>query len=82
MVRTDSMELAADLVQDIAAFLGIAQMDCQADFPRELAAFAEVLERLDEVNATRLKMTGEIADTSNLIKATLVRVGPDPACNL
>ncbi|KAK9814709.1 hypothetical protein WJX72_010246 [[Myrmecia] bisecta] len=72
-IRTDSMELAADLVQEIAAYLAIEQLDCQADFPPELAAFALVLDRVDELNAARLKMTGAVADSSNVIKSMLVK---------
>lgn len=45
-IRTDDMELAAELVQDIAAFLGVLEMDCLADFPAELEEFGRVLDKV------------------------------------
>ena len=39
-----------------------------AAFPVEMASFAEVLRQVDEYNQTRLKLTAEMADNSNLIK--------------
>jgi len=41
-VLCDSMELAADLVQDLAKFFKIAELDAEADFPAEIARFEEV----------------------------------------
>ena len=131
------MELAAELVQDIAAFLGVLEVDCLADFPAEMEEFGRVLDkvcplllsaqvakcRLDptsqtaaqtasvapctmlpvaaytlsitrhampsvkghtqplqvqEHNATRIKMTAEMADSSNIVKALIVKLSPAP----
>lgn len=138
-IRTDDMELAAELVQDIAAFLGVLEMDCLADFPAELEEFGRVLDKVcplllsaqlakcvagskvsacssnricgtlrsaacrsfgvqlplaskrhampsakeqtptlqvQEHNATRIKMTAEMADSSNIVKALIVKASP------
>ena len=45
-ICTDDMELAAELVQDIAAFLGVLEMDCLAEFPAEMEEFGKVLEQV------------------------------------
>jgi hypothetical protein len=41
-VLCDSMELAADIVQDLAKFFKIAELDSEADFPADIARFEEV----------------------------------------
>lgn len=41
-IRCDSMELASDIVQDIAKFFRVAELDTDADFPLEMAFFEEV----------------------------------------
>lgn len=49
------------------------------DEPRSV--FADVLARVDEFNQTRIKLTAEMADNSNLVK-TLVRRGVQMRVNL
>lgn len=41
-IRCNSMELASDIVQDIARFFRVAELDTDADFPLEMAFFEEV----------------------------------------
>ncbi len=41
-IQCDSMELASDLVQDIARQFGLTELDSEADFPAELSQFEEV----------------------------------------
>jgi Bardet-Biedl syndrome 2 protein len=72
-VRTDEMETAGDIVQALCSFLKVAELESEADFPAEMAAFREVLQRVDELNAVRLKMTADMADSSNLIKQLVIR---------
>lgn len=72
-IRTDSMELAAEIVQALAADLGVRELESLADFPAEMTAFQEVLMRVDEYNAIRLKLTAEMADSSNLVKTLVIK---------
>merc|ERR1711904_244495 len=44
-----------------------------AHFPDEMEKFKAVLLRVDEYNAVRLKLTAEMADSSNLVKALIVK---------
>ena len=44
--QCDSMEVVGDMVQDLAAFLNVQQIDSVAHFPAELEHFREVLERV------------------------------------
>lgn len=41
-IRCDSMDLAADIVQDLARFFNITELESEADFPLELQQFEEV----------------------------------------
>ncbi len=36
------MELAAELVQDLAKFMGLSDLESEADFPEEIVKFEEV----------------------------------------
>lgn len=42
MIRCNSMELASDIIQDIAKYLKISELETVADFPLEIAYFEEV----------------------------------------
>ncbi|KAJ4460589.1 putative Bardet-Biedl syndrome 2 protein [Paratrimastix pyriformis] len=72
-IRTDDMELAGDLVQDLCQFLQRAELDSLADFPTEMERFQKVLQKVLEFNALRLKLTADMADGSNLVKALVVK---------
>lgn len=72
-IRCDSMETAAELVQDLADFLGLRQLESVADFPHEMTQFREVLMKVDEYNAIRLKLTAEMADSSNVVKTLVIK---------
>ena len=41
-LQCDSMELAAELVQDLARYFKLEELESEADFPEELRAFEEV----------------------------------------
>jgi Bardet-Biedl syndrome 2 protein len=70
-IRTDNMELAGDIVQDLCRYLKIDNVESIADFPIEMDEFQDVIQRVNEYNQTRQKMSADIADISNVVK-TLV----------
>jgi len=72
-VATESMEAAGEVVQEIAAYLQMTELESVANFPAEMAAFEEVLAAVDEFNQTRLKLTAEMADSSNLLKSLVIK---------
>eukprot|EP00604_Paraphysomonas_vestita_P000668 CAMPEP_0174824826 /NCGR_PEP_ID=MMETSP1107-20130205/38413_1 /TAXON_ID=36770 /ORGANISM="Paraphysomonas vestita, Strain GFlagA" /LENGTH=217 /DNA_ID=CAMNT_0016054201 /DNA_START=1603 /DNA_END=2256 /DNA_ORIENTATION=- len=72
-VRCDNMELAGDVVQDIAKFFKITELESAVNFPQELEAFEEVLKRVAEYNALRVRMSADMADDSQRVKALIVR---------
>mmetsp|Transcript_47702 Transcript_47702/g.137357 ORF Transcript_47702/g.137357 Transcript_47702/m.137357 type:complete len:721 (+) Transcript_47702:172-2334(+) len=72
-IRTDNIEDAGELIQDLCAFLQVTELESTANFPEEMEKFKQVLLRVDEYNAVRLKLTAEMADSANLVKALIVK---------
>ncbi|RMX50842.1 hypothetical protein pdam_00003138 [Pocillopora damicornis] len=72
-VKTDDMDLAGDIIQALATFLGIEDLQTAAEFPEHLEELRAVLLKVDELHAVRQKLTAEMADHSNLIRSLVVR---------
>lgn len=66
------MELAGDVVQDIAKFFKITELESAVNFPQELEAFEEVLKRVAEYNALRVRMSADMADDSQRVKVIVL----------
>ena len=45
-IRCNTMELASELVQDLAKFLGVSDLESEVDFPEDFAKFEEVRQLL------------------------------------
>jgi len=72
-IRTDDIEVAGELIQDLCVFLQVTELESTANFPDEMEKFKQVLMKVDEYNAVRLKLTAEMADSANLVKALIVK---------
>jgi Bardet-Biedl syndrome 2 protein len=73
VVRCDSIEICGDMIQDAAEFLGITEVSTTAEFPQEFAVFQGVLQKVDEYNTARMKLSAEMADSSQLVKALVIK---------
>ncbi len=51
----------------------INELESVAEFPTEMEAFRAVLVRVDDYNAARVKMSAEMADSSNLAKTLVIK---------
>merc|ERR1711865_479168 len=51
----------------------MGELESIANFPEEMEKFKGVLLRVDEYNEVRLRLTAEMADSSNLVKALIVK---------
>jgi Bardet-Biedl syndrome 2 protein len=67
------MDLAGDIVQDMCRYLKIQHLESVADYPREMEVFEEVLQRVEDHNTTRLKLSAEISHRANIIKNLVIR---------
>uniref|UniRef100_A0A7S0QX50 Bardet-Biedl syndrome 2 protein homolog n=1 Tax=Pyramimonas obovata TaxID=1411642 RepID=A0A7S0QX50_9CHLO len=72
-IKTEDMEAAGEMVQDLCGFLGVTELESIAEFPYEMETFRSVLMQVDEYNAVRLKLTAEMADSSNLVKTLVIK---------
>uniref|UniRef100_A0A7S1IWS5 Bardet-Biedl syndrome 2 protein homolog n=1 Tax=Eutreptiella gymnastica TaxID=73025 RepID=A0A7S1IWS5_9EUGL len=72
-IRVNNMEVAGEIIQDLCSFLTINELESVADFPQEFEEFKKVLMKVDEYNAVRLKLTAEMADSSQLVKALVIK---------
>jgi len=72
-IRTDDIEVAGEMIQDLCGFLQVVELESVATFPDEMEKFKGILSRVDEYNAVRLKLTAEMADSANLVKALIVK---------
>ncbi|KAG1676464.1 hypothetical protein FOA52_002284 [Chlamydomonas sp. UWO 241] len=72
-IRTDSMDIAGEMVLDLATYIGVQDLASVADFPAAMTELRGVLEKVEEYNATRLRMNADMADSSNLVKQLLIK---------
>lgn len=72
-IRSDDIEVSGEMIQDLCAFLQVTELESTCDFTQEMQKFKSVLLKVDEYNAVRLKLTAEMADSSNLVKALIVK---------
>jgi len=71
--HTEDMELAGELVQDICGYLQKEELTSVANFETEMASFQEILQKVEEYHAVRLRLTAEMADRSNAVKTLVVK---------
>ncbi|XP_019660320.1 Bardet-Biedl syndrome 2 protein isoform X3 [Ailuropoda melanoleuca] len=72
-VNTDDIDLAGDIIQSMASFFAIEDLQVEADFPVYFEELRKVLVKVDEYHSVHQKLSAEMADNSNLIRSLLVR---------
>ncbi|KAK7242918.1 hypothetical protein SO694_00126078 [Aureococcus anophagefferens] len=72
-VSTNEMATAAEVVQDLAAFVDARELESVADFPAEMTALEDILSRVAKFNAIRIRLTADMADGSARIKALVLK---------
>uniref|UniRef100_A0A452T0M3 Bardet-Biedl syndrome 2 protein homolog n=1 Tax=Ursus maritimus TaxID=29073 RepID=A0A452T0M3_URSMA len=72
-VNTDDIDLAGDIIQSMASFFAIEDLQVEADFPVYFEELRKVLVKVDESHSVHQKLSAEMADNSNLIRSLLVR---------
>ncbi|XP_065423038.1 Bardet-Biedl syndrome 2 protein isoform X5 [Chrysemys picta bellii] len=72
-ISTDDIDLAGDIIQSMASFLAIEDLQVEADFPAYFEELRKVLVKVDEFHTVHQKLTADMADHSNLIRSMLVR---------
>ncbi|GMH75082.1 hypothetical protein TL16_g06645 [Triparma laevis f. inornata] len=72
-IGCDSMEVAGTVIQDLGKHLKITELEAECNFPEEMASFGLVLTDVTEYHSTRTKLTADMADSSQRVKALVVR---------
>nr|AAH59423.1 Bbs2 protein [Danio rerio] len=72
-LRTDDIDLAGDLVQSLASFLAIEDLQAESDFPVYFKELRATLTEVDEFHSVHQKLTAAMADHSNYIRNMLVQ---------
>uniref|UniRef100_A0A8C9TK54 Bardet-Biedl syndrome 2 protein homolog n=1 Tax=Scleropages formosus TaxID=113540 RepID=A0A8C9TK54_SCLFO len=72
-LKTDDIDLAGDLIQSLASFLAIEDLQAEADFPAYFEELRVTLTEVDEFHSVHQKLTAAMADHSNHIRTMLVQ---------
>ncbi|CAM4582369.1 unnamed protein product [Leuciscus chuanchicus] len=72
-LRTDDIDLAGDLVQSLASFLAIEDLQAEADFPVYFKELRTTLTEVDDFHSVHQKLTAAMADHSNYVRNMLVQ---------
>ncbi|XP_016076530.1 PREDICTED: Bardet-Biedl syndrome 2 protein isoform X2 [Miniopterus natalensis] len=72
-LNTDDIDLAGDIIQSMASFFSIEDLQVEADFPVYFEELRKVLVKVDEYHSVHQKLSADMADNSNLIRSLLVR---------
>jgi Bardet-Biedl syndrome 2 protein len=73
ILRTPSMELAAELIPSLLKFLDVSEINSIADFPPEAKSLQEVLITVNEYQSSRQRLSAEMAEKSTMAKNFLFR---------
>lgn len=73
IVRVNNMGTAGEILQDIANFLGVKELESVAEFPIEFQHFEDVFQKMENLRSTRHKMSADMADSSQMIKALVIK---------
>ncbi|KAF4010710.1 hypothetical protein G4228_001913 [Cervus hanglu yarkandensis] len=72
-INTDDIDLAGDIIQSMASFFAIEDLQVEADFPVYFEELRKVLVKVDEYHSVHQKLSADMADNSNLIRSLLVQ---------
>lgn len=67
------MENAGEIIQDLVSFINLKELDSIGDFPEEIEKFKAIIKEVEDYNAARLHITGDIADAVGNVKTFLVK---------
>ncbi|KAA0162364.1 hypothetical protein FNF27_08073 [Cafeteria roenbergensis] len=72
-LRCDSMAETADVLQSLAASMGVEELVPRMAFPAEMRSIKGLLVAVQEANTVRLRLSADLADGANRVKSLVVR---------
>uniref|UniRef100_A0A7S2S5V3 Bardet-Biedl syndrome 2 protein homolog n=1 Tax=Rhizochromulina marina TaxID=1034831 RepID=A0A7S2S5V3_9STRA len=73
VIFTMTIDLAAELVQDLTRFLGVEELKSNAVFPAECEDIKALLSQVSDLNSLRVKLTADMADVSSRVKTLVIK---------
>lgn len=73
LIRTDNMEVAGDLVQDLCSFMNIQDMESHAEFPQEMEELKGLIKKVNDYNDARLHLVADMAESIRNAKTFVVK---------
>lgn len=70
---SDDMDLVGSLINDLASFLHVQELETQADFPQEIEKIKSLLAEAEQYNVLRSQLSANIADVANNVKVSIVK---------
>lgn len=70
----DSIEVCGEIIQDLAQFLSVGEINTQGAFPAEMEHFKEVLRRVEECKSMKVQLNADVAEAINNVKQLVSRV--------
>nr|XP_047128260.1 Bardet-Biedl syndrome 2 protein isoform X2 [Hydra vulgaris] len=72
-IHSNDMDLVGNIIQSLASFLAIQDLQSVVEFPDQIEELKAILIKVDELHAVRERLTAEMADHSNLIRNLVIR---------
>uniref|UniRef100_A0A7S3VM43 Bardet-Biedl syndrome 2 protein homolog n=1 Tax=Dunaliella tertiolecta TaxID=3047 RepID=A0A7S3VM43_DUNTE len=72
-IRVDDIDVAGDIVTEIASGFGLANLSTVAHFPALMENLKTLLAKVEEHNQSRVHLSAAAADNTNLIKTSLIK---------
>ncbi|XP_058010818.1 Bardet-Biedl syndrome 2 protein isoform X2 [Ahaetulla prasina] len=72
-INTDNIDLAGDIIQSMASFWAIEDLQVEADFPMYFDEVHKAFVGVDSSHTVCQKLTANMADSSNSIRSMMVR---------
>eukprot|EP01017_Pseudomicrothorax_dubius_P048230 TRINITY_DN8747_c0_g1_i1.p1 TRINITY_DN8747_c0_g1~~TRINITY_DN8747_c0_g1_i1.p1 ORF type:complete len:390 (-),score=93.20 TRINITY_DN8747_c0_g1_i1:57-1154(-) len=72
-IKTDSLDIAGEIIQDICSFMSINELESTANFPFEIEELKKTIQIVNDANSARLHMTADMAESVSNIKAFMVK---------
>ena len=72
-VGCSTLALGGEVIQDLCRSLSVSELESTCSSPDEMARFKGVLQDVSEFHKTRAKLTADMADSSQRVKALVVK---------
>nr|XP_012227141.1 PREDICTED: uncharacterized protein LOC105674990 [Linepithema humile] len=73
-IQTDDSTFAGDIIQSLAMYLGVRELNSEATFPKEETRMLEALERVKDLKEIDARLQAEAAGSATLLKSIVIRL--------